>query len=206
MLTENCPTPSLETLLNTQKHLWRGAEPTAQLGFDTGYEMLNQALPQQGWPLGGVVECFVEHLSQGLSLWLPTMARLTQAGQWVVLLCPPLLPYAPALKQQGVNLDNLQVIEGAKYADWVAEKLARLQSCGLLLAWFDQMSWAQIRRLQLAVSEGGGLMGVFLTQYYEPSPAALRLGVSIQTPQSLRIDIKKAKGQSQKDPVYLPLP
>ena len=104
---------SLETMLDART-LWRAGR-MATLPADTeptGHATLDGLLPQGGWPRGALTELLLPADGVGeLSLLLPTLARLTQAGGTVAVVSPPYVPYAPAWQAGGVDLSQLQVVE-----------------------------------------------------------------------------------------------
>src|SRR5690606_11269280 len=90
--------PSLDALLSAQT-VWRAgrAPATAAGGEPTGHAALDALLPQGGWPRRALTELLLPADGVGeLSLLLPTLARMTQAGTVVAVVAPPYLPYAPA--------------------------------------------------------------------------------------------------------------
>ena len=92
---------SLDAMLSAQT-VWRAgrAPATAAGGESTGHAALDALLPQGGWPQRALTE-----------LLLPTLARMTRAGQTVVAIAPPYLPYAPAWEAHGVDLRHLEIVE-----------------------------------------------------------------------------------------------
>ena len=67
-----------------QAGVWRGRDmPTVAPGVSTGYAALDQALPAQGWPTGGLIEILGDFSTAGgLRLVLPALARLSQIRRW----------------------------------------------------------------------------------------------------------------------------
>lgn len=180
--------------------LWRGgqlARDTRTLG--TGYDCLDTALPGHGWPLGAVTE-FV-HAVAGcgeLSLVLPALACLSQQDHWVTMVDPPWIPCPSALHGHGLVLDNLLLIttKNRRESLWACEQIVRGMPGGALLAWPDELSFAELRRLQIAASDTQQTVFLFRneTAASTPSPAALRLQL---TPDEadLRISVLKCRGQ-----------
>src|SRR5215471_3220273 len=88
--------------------IWRGNGDarSARVVLPTGFAALDRYLPGGGWPLGPLIEVFVERYGVGeLSLLMPALAALTAGGsrprKWVAWIAPPFVPYAPALQQRG---------------------------------------------------------------------------------------------------------
>ena len=174
---------------------------------DSGFEQLNALLPVGGWPLKSIVEINVETWGNGeLQLLLPLIARLTGNDSKVAMVAPPYQPYAPALLQSGVSLSNLLVIEvpdadgpilgsgrrsGSRQGSknkavksrggdiwWSAEKLLRHAECGLVLIWPERPDPVQVRRLQVAADEAGGIGVIFRCGKPVDTPVGMRLKVS----------------------------
>lgn len=172
---------SLDALLQ-QRRVWKGAGQTSIGGTQpTGHASLDAQLPGGGWPEAALSEILLKAPGSGeLQLLWPTLARLTRARERVVLVSPPLLPYAHAWLQAGVDLHWLVLIEAQEQeALWTAEQCLRSGSCGAVLCWPRRIDDRGLRRLQLAAATGQTLGFVCRSQYEaaSPSPAALRLAV-----------------------------
>lgn len=181
---------SLDSLLD-QRRVWRG-QPAAPLpGLQpTGHARLDAALPMGGWPEAALSE--ILHAGEGVGelrlLW-PTLARLSAAGERVVLVAPPHLPYPQAWLAAGVDLRNLVMIEAqGREALWAAEQCLRSGSCAAVLCWPQQADDRALRRLQVAAEAGQSLAFAYrpLREALNPSPAALRLVLEAK-PAQLRI-------------------
>ncbi|VVE73853.1 damage-inducible protein [Pandoraea captiosa] len=93
--------------------LWRASELAHchRAGHATGFAELDAELPGAGWPHGAVTELLSEH--PGIGEWrllAPALRALTQAGKPVMVIGPPMLPYAPALAGWGIDLRWLSVV------------------------------------------------------------------------------------------------
>lgn len=85
---------ALETLFNAGR-VWKG-RPTAPAASPqpTGHAMLDAALPGGGWPEAALTEILIAAQGVGeLQLLWPTLARLSAAGERIVLVAPPHVPY-----------------------------------------------------------------------------------------------------------------
>jgi protein ImuA len=142
----------------------------------------------------------------------PALRQLKEG--YTVLLNPPTLPFAPGLIQAGIDLDRLLVVAAEKKADFLASftELARADICTALLAWQPKhnLSYTELRKCQLACSEGKGLYLLFrpLSVHQQSSPAALRLRAQLHL-RSLEIQIFKQKGSlnsANNTSIHLPLP
>ncbi|MEW7854452.1 translesion DNA synthesis-associated protein ImuA [Pseudomonas chlororaphis] len=181
---------ALETLFNAGR-VWKG-RPTAPTASPqpTGHAMLDAALPGGGWPEAALTEILIAAQGVGeLQLLWPTLARLSAAGERIVLVAPPHVPYPQAWQSAGVDLRQLAVIQaGERDALWAAEQCLRSGSCGAVLCWPQQADDRALRRLQVAAETGQTLAFAYrsLKDAINPSPAALRLAVEAR-PAQLRV-------------------
>lgn len=198
--------PSLDAL---RGRVWKGRSARSdQAALPTGFAALDSFLPGGGWPLGALTEVFVERYGIGeLTLLIPALAALTRAEpqknrKWVVWIAPPFVPYAPALKQRGVDVDALLLVQPAtrnkdkdKDCLWTVEQVIRSGSSSGVLAWLAAADHVALRRLQLAAEEHGCWTVLFrpLAARRDRSPAALRIGVS-QCAATTRVQIDKCRG------------
>lgn len=172
---------SLDALLQ-QRRVWKGAgQQSATARHPTGHAQLDAVLPGGGWPEASISEVLLLAPGSGeLQLLWPTLARLTRAQERVVLVAPPLVPYAHAWLQAGVDLRRLILVNAEeKQALWAAEQCLRSGSCGAVVCWPKRIDDRGLRRLQLAAATGQTL-GFVCRSMYEaanPSPAAVRLAV-----------------------------
>lgn len=190
--------PALASLLQGQSRLWRGRErPLGLLGLATGHPTLDAVLPGGGWPRGAVSELLPRHSGIGeLTLLVPALARLSQAGDAVALIAPPHRPYAPALAARGVALERLVVVSAAAAdAWWAAEQLLREGGCAAVALWPRTATPRGLRRLQLAAEEAAGWAFVTRPAAWSAaaSPAALRLALSVEDA-GLCIELLKCRG------------
>ena len=171
---------ALETLFAAQTlwHAGRSAKISAE-GEPTGHAALDALLPQGGWPRRALTELLLPADGVGeLELVFPTLARLTQAGQPVVVIAPPYIPYAPAWHAAGVDLAQLQIVEASpRDALWAFEQCLRSGACAAVLGWPAQADTQSLRRLQVAADSGDCLGFAFRDRRHvaNASPAALRL-------------------------------
>ena len=170
---------ALDRLLETRR-VWRGrqqGEPLAEQ--PTGHAQLDALLPGGGWQLAALNEILLGSPGSGeLQLLWPLLAQLTQAGERVVLVGAPAIPFAPAWQAAGVVLAQVSLLQvsGAERL-WAAEQCLRSGSCGAVLCWPEQADDRALRRLQVAADSGQTLAFVLRHRRAadNPSPAALRL-------------------------------
>ena len=189
----------LDQLLADNPRLWRGrsAYRHAAHYLSTGYRELDALLPGRGWPARALTELVAPHWGVGeLRLLTPLMRTLTERGRWLLWVCPPYMPYAPALLRANVDTRYLAVIartDSATDKHWSIEKALQSGAFGLVLGWAQYFSHAVLRRLQLA-AEKGACPGVLLcNSETRSSPAALRLKLSASTT-GIAVNVLKARG------------
>jgi cell division inhibitor SulA/protein ImuA len=191
----------LQTLLQ-HPAIWRGGRlaATPPAGMATGFAAIDAELAGGGWPLATLSELLSDHQGVGeLSLLAPALAHWSKLGQGIVFIGAPYLPYAPALQNAGVALEQCLVVEARTSVDawWAAEQALRSGACGAVLAWAgsEAVSDHCLRRLQLAAEAGNAAAFVYrpLRAALNPSPAKLRL---LLTPEkdALRVTFLKRGG------------
>jgi hypothetical protein len=165
----------------------------------TGCSELDAVLPHGGWQSGTIVELMPTEMGTGeLRLLMPALASITKSERYLALIAPPYIPFAPALVQQGIQLERLLVIRTDTTADtlWAFEQTLRCGSFGAALAWPTLLKDRDIRRLQLAAEAGRstGFLYRSPTVALEASPAAMRLRLEPDGDGALRIDLLKCRG------------
>ncbi|HEV8257024.1 MAG TPA: translesion DNA synthesis-associated protein ImuA [Casimicrobiaceae bacterium] len=199
--------PALAELLH-HPLLWRGDQlARADNAVSSGFASLDRELPGGGWPKAALTELWLDGEGIGeLSVLLPALKRLTQAGEWIALVAPPHIPYAPAFAGQGVDPARMIVIEAEedKHRWWAAEQVLRANSAGALLFWPTTLADQRTRRLQLAAQEGEALAFLFTstTRATQPSPSPLRIRLALMG-NRLGVDIFKRRGGTVSAPLLL---
>jgi hypothetical protein len=188
--------------------LWRGDQLARADGVvSSGLVELDGELPGGGWPRGSLVELLADDQGIGeLRLLLPALRRLVEAGEWIMLVAPPHIPYAPAFAGRGIDPSRVLVVATAeeKQRWWAAEQVLRANSAGALLFWPHAVNDQRLRRLQLAAQEGAALAFMFTgtARAAQPSPAPLRIRLAAQAAQ-LRVDVFKRRGSVMTRPLLL---
>src|SRR5690606_10401619 len=159
------------------------------------------------WPEGALSELLIPVDGVGeLQLLWPTLARLSQASERIVLVAPPYVPFAPAWQAAGITLRQVQVIEANSPRDalWATEQCLRSGSCGVVLCWPQKADDRALRRLQVAAESGRTLAFATrpMTAARNPSPAALRIAIDAR-PAQLRV-LKCRGGLAPPRPIPLP--
>lgn len=147
---------ALDSLFNGGR-VWKGrpAVPPASV-HPTGLAALDAVLPTGGWPESALSEILMAKDGVGeLQLVLPTLARLSAAGERIVLVAPPYTPYPHAWQNAGVDLRQLSVVQAEERdALWAVEQCLRSGSCGAVLCWPRKADDRALRRLQVAAETG----------------------------------------------------
>ena len=196
---------ALDTLFNGGR-VWKGrpAVPPASV-HPTGLAALDAVLPTGGWPELALSEILMAKEGVGeLQLVLPTLARLSTAGERIVLVAPPYTPYPHAWQNAGVDLRQLSVIQAeARDVLWAVEQCLRSGSCGAVLCWPRKADDRALRRLQVAAETGQTLAFAWraLSEAVNSSPAALRLAVEAK-PAQVRV-LKCRGGLAHPAPIAL---
>lgn len=181
---------ALDALLSDRK-VWRG-QPVALPATTqpTCLAALDDVLPTGGWPEAALTELLLPADGVGeLRLLLPTLARLTQAKQDIVLVAPPYVPYPAGWRQAGVDFAYVHLIDAsARDALWATEQCLRAGCASAVLCWPQHADDRALRRLQVASETGQALGFAFRDARVacNPSPAALRI-VFDSTPSQVRV-------------------
>ncbi|MBK5355697.1 translesion DNA synthesis-associated protein ImuA [Pseudomonas sp. TH41] len=198
---------ALDTLFNGGQ-VWKGrpAPPTAS-PQPTGHAVLDAALPTGGWPEAALTEILLAGQGVGeLQLVWPALARLSAAGERIVLVAPPYVPYPLAWQNAGVDLRQLSIIQASERdALWAVEQCLRSGSCGAVLCWPHKADDRALRRLQVAAETGSTLAFAYrsISEAINPSPAALRIAIDAQ-PAQLRV-LKCRGGLARSAPIAFPV-
>ena len=170
--------------------------------WSTGKSSLDARLPGGGWPTASLIEVLLDDTGLGEGqLFLPALVacqhRATGDVPWIVWIAPPHEPYAPALAQQGIELERLLVVRPttATEALWAAEQALSSGVCAAVLLWLKGTDDRWLRRLKLAAEAGGSLGVLFRPERhrFESSPANLRIVMSRGEP-CARVDLLKVQG------------
>ena len=211
--TANAIAPSANPALrgsvdvNAIAGVWRGLGRSRPDSESTGIAALDQAL-LGGWPVGALSQIVSRESGLGFSLVVPLLARLTRSGRHVALIAPPYIPYAPALRDAGVDLHKLLWIAPKDRVDalWAAEQMLRSGLHGAVALWSPALEAPIERRLQLA-AETGRSIGIVAHAgaYGAHSIAAVRLAVT-PAPAALSVEIVRCRGARPGQRVECPFP
>ncbi len=195
------PATPLEQLL-CRPDVWRGRVQgeVSRPAIATGFDGLDAALLQRGWPLGCLIEVCQERM--GAVDWYVFGHALKHTSGGIALLNPPDLPFAQGLIQEGIDLERLVIVHTANRADFVQSfvELSSRDVCAALLAWQPQqaLSYAQVRKCLLATAHSRCLSTLFrpVEAAANSSPASLRLLLRMQT-DHVQVRILKQRGMLQ---------
>lgn len=204
----------VDELLQTIPRLWRGDRmPAAGMhALPTGFAELDRELPGGGWPTGAIVELLIGTAGIGeLRVLLPVLRRLILSGDRVLLIDPPYLPNAVALRQADIDPENLLLLRpaGAREALWAAEQALRNPACGAVLLWprvaGRVIGDRETRRLQAAAAEGQSILFLHRVGVKQASRwATLRLEL-LPAAGQLEISVLKAVGTHRRPRVRVSL-
>ena len=199
----------LAQLLRETPYLWRGGErgPISRETMDSGHAALNELLPG-GWPRKSVIEIVVDEWGSGeLQVLLPLMADLSCNRSRLSLVCPPYLPYAPALHNAGIALDRLVIVDSSVSDGdrwWCAEKILRHPECGLMMVWPERPRPESVRRLQSA-AEAGNSTGVI---FHRGEPVDTAVSLRLKThycPEGISVSLLKSRYSWHRGSVIIPV-
>jgi len=148
----------------------------------TGFAGLDRLLCG-GWPRAALTEMLVEHYGCGeMSVLLPALQAESAGKGLIVWVCPPYLPYAPALRAAGIDLSRLVLVNAGNDNDalWSAEQALKSGACAAVFIWAEATRAHVLRRLQLAAEQNACWVVIFrpLRFMRQQSVAALRIQVS----------------------------
>jgi protein ImuA len=206
---------AVSSLQRIHRQLWRADQlgNVTVAAHPSHFPELDNQLPGGGWPLGMVTELIARNPGVGeLRLLIPMLRQLTLERKVVIMLAPPLIPYAPALAGFGIDLNYLIIIQAPNAADrlWAVEQTLKSTSFGALLAWLpqDRTRPEHLRRMQLAAQSSRGPVFLFreLAAQFDSSPAPLRLLLLPRPEQRLAVQLLKRRGPLLADPILIQLP
>jgi len=205
------PSPVVLAEVLARGDVWRG-DTLASLPAATipsGHAELDAELPGGGWPCGNLTEILVDRSGLGeMTLLLPALARLSQAGGWLALVAPPWRPQAPAWAAAGVALERLVVVQAGRQAAWCCEQLLASGGFAGVLAWPDPgLDARALRRLQIATEQRPVFACLWRSTATagSPSPAPLRIALAAGAG-GLALRIIKRRGRPAARPLILNIP
>ncbi len=148
---------AINQLLSTRNDIWLGTKRPYRMALPTGRDDLDQQLPDHGWPCGQIIELLPTPLGSGeLSLLLPLLAHQTQQAKPVMLVSPPWIPCPQAMRQSGLCLEHMVIVNAQSHLFWATEQALKVGLCGAVILWLTtkDITATRMRRLQLACENG----------------------------------------------------
>jgi cell division inhibitor SulA len=192
--------PILHDLENKQ-WIWTAAQtPQASVEntrLKTGYKALDNAL-SGGFPKAGMIHVS-SHLGCGeLRLMLNILREQAgaQSNKMWAFIAPPFALNAEFLLAENIPLEHLVLIQAdsTKDALWSAEQCAKSGICEGVFLWQQDLTHAQIRKLELAALHGASHCFWFDTSSHKRANLPLTLSLSLQREdEQLKVRINKQK-------------
>jgi cell division inhibitor SulA/protein ImuA len=175
--------------------------------LSSGFKSLDHALQGGGWQRPGLTEILCNHTGIGeLSLLMRGLhadkSRFDEASHvlWVLSQGQSWIPYAPALAQAGIHLDQFAIVRARSTEDafWAAEQGLKSGACrAVLLRISDaRCNPLSLRRLLQSAISGNSLVLLMrpLEAAISPSPAGTRIALHPDEAGGLRVEILKQRG------------
>lgn len=149
-----------------------------------GIRVLDNLLPDGGWPRAGVVEITQPRdRVDAMQLLMPALARITQQGRGLVLVAPPYPVRKRVFTDTAVNPVRVTQVNPhpGRSALWTVESLLESGDHGAVMAWPGCNTELMDKRLQKAATQGRVLCVLFRPpcQGRTVSTANIRLGVDV---------------------------
>jgi cell division inhibitor SulA/protein ImuA len=130
----------------------------------TGIGVLDDMLPDGGWPRAGVVEVTetADHAC-AMELFMPALARVTRQGRGLALVAPPYPARKRIFTDTGVNPVRVVQVNPhpGRSALWTVESLLQSADYGVVMAWPGCDTELMDKRLQKAAMLGRVLCVLF---------------------------------------------
>lgn len=173
----------------------------------TGFNCLDDELQLGGWPTYGAVEVLSDHDgSECMSLFLPTMQKLSTEQRWQAFINAPHTPYAPLLRAHNIPSEQILMVH-PKHRDetlWATEQAVRSTTCSTVFAWLGSTHYryAEIRKLQLAAASTDTLLFLFRSSdsLLDSTPVSLRLHINTYR----EVTVIKQRGGRREIDIHLP--
>lgn len=148
----------------------------------SGIGVIDQLLPNGGWPRAGLVEIIVEHeRMDAVGLLMPLLAQLGQQERWIAMVTPPCQSRSRLFSDPAINPDRVLQVNPhpGRSALWTVESMLHSGDCSTVLAWPGCATELMGRRLQKAATIGRALGILFrpVSRAEKTSGADIRLKV-----------------------------
>ncbi|QYK01531.1 cell division inhibitor SulA [Shewanella psychrotolerans] len=113
---------------------------------------------------------------QELQALTPQLARLSQQGQWVVLISPPNIGYKQMLADAGVRMDRILLVHTKDEVEalWAMEKALTSGTSSAVISWTQSLDARDNRRLQI-VAKNTRALGVVIEDANSHLPVTARM-------------------------------
>jgi protein ImuA len=190
--------------------IWRASELAISRATtcSTGHALLDDELPNQGWPRSMLVELLLQQAGIGeMQLLKPALAHLSE-HQRIALVQPPFPPHAKACETWGIDTSALLWLRAKSTGDalWSTEQILKNGSCGAVILWQTNVRAESLRRLSLAAQSTDTWFWLMrpMACAADASPAPLRLALR-PAQAGVAIDIVKRRGPRCDTPLFVPL-
>jgi protein ImuA len=190
--------------------IWRASELAVSRATtcSTGHALLDDELPNKGWPRSMLVELLLQQAGIGeMQLLQPALAHLSK-NQRIALVQPPFAPQAKACETWGIDTSALLWLRAQSTGDalWSAEQILKNGSCGAVILWQANVRAESLRRLNLAAQSTDTWFWLMrpMACAADASPASLRLALRPALA-GVAIDIVKRRGPRCDTPLFVPL-
>lgn len=160
--------------------------------FDSGLGIINQAFPQNRFPLGAIHEFFCfkrEDVSATAGFISGILAAIIKKTGVAIWISERTSIFPSALTQFGLLPENLLFVHAAKEADrlWAIEESLKCTGLSAVIAETKELGFTASRRLQLAVEKSGATGFIIRTNPKNLSTACISRWQIQQLP-SIAID------------------
>lgn len=174
----------------------------------TGHGLLDQELPDRGWPRSVLIELLVQQSGIGEMQLLQPILSFLSLSQRVVLVQPPYSPHLMACRTWQMNERNLLWLKPKSSSDalWATEQILKSGNCGAVILWETHIRSESLRRLNLAAQTTDTWCWFMrpISAATTPSPSPLRLALRPNSG-GISVDIIKRKGPHCESPLIIPL-
>ncbi|NYT57835.1 translesion DNA synthesis-associated protein ImuA [Alcaligenaceae bacterium] len=188
--------------------LWRATQfaRARRQAISTGFTQLNQELPDQGWPLGTLIELMPAQPGIGeISLLCPALAQLNTQRS-IVLINPPYQPYFHCWRNWQLHQHRLLWVRPQSYGDtlWATEQTLKHNACAALICWATHMRLPALRRLHLAAQQTDALLFLLRPRAAGDQASAAPLRLLLQpSAYGLEVLISKRRGHRSNQPLLI---
>lgn len=199
-----------DAMEHAMRNVWRASELAVSRATTmlTGHSVLDNELPNGGWPRSALVELLVQQHGIGeMQLLKPALVSLTRQ-QRVALIQPPYLPHVMACRSWHLNEQSVLWLRPKSSADalWSAEQILKNGSCGAVVLWQSNVRPEALRRLNLAAQTTDTWLWLVRPLAAAADASVSPLRIALRPAQGgVSVDIIKRKGPTCEAPIFVPL-